>query len=455
MITEGYPQFTIFLVLGVGLLLAILRPYKAFLLAVLLLTAGNIAMFNKTRTTFLGPILNLSDACMLVALIAMLFDRLRSNEPVLLPKIIVILFVVVTIAGLQSLWKLGWTYETIRAYRWALQLPLALFLGANLVTSAQRARKLVAVLLCGAVLAALQHIAYVWSAWRTPNLQSYEAVRTISFWGGCMSSAFLVTTVVWKLPANMWKKIAYIIMGILLLTSLLMNQTRSVWLATACSIPCLLVLFKLRNRFVSIMRFGIIAALIVFGMVIVLKFTMPSVRVLDMTLKRVNTLLNDKTRKMETSTREKSFRTEMASWMDGTLIFGRGLYFFQTIKTPRDWKRYIAFGHLGYVTYLSQLGLIGLLAYGVYLPLSIIQDGRWLWSYGGEPIIRYIGLLGTASIICMSIMFIMSSQLLSPGFEAPGILFGAMWALVRHYKTTPVDVSCRGNLFKSNHQINC
>jgi hypothetical protein len=300
----------------------------------------------------------------------------------------------------------------------------------------------VAVLLCGAVLAALQHIAYVWSAWRTLNLQSYEAVRTIVYWAGGMSSAFLVTAVIWKLPANMWKKIAYIIMGVLFLTSLLMIQTRSLWLATATTIPCLLILFKLRNRFVSIMRFGIITALIVLGMVIVLKFTMPNVRVLDMAIKRVNTLLNDKTRKMETSTREKSFSTEMASWMDGTLIFGRGLYFFQTIKRARDWKRYIAFGHLGYVTYLSQLGLIGLIVYGIYLPLSIIKDGRWLWSYGGDTVIRYVGLLGTASIICLSIMFIMSSQLLSPGYEAPGILYGAMWALVRRCKTGDENI-CR------------
>ena len=392
-------------------------------------------MFNKTRTELLGPILNLSDACLAVALAAMLIDRSRSKKPIVLPRIIVVLFVVVTIAALQSLWKLGWTYDTIRAYRWALQLPLTFLLGANLVNSPQRAGKLVAVLLCGAALAALQHIAFVWNVWRNLNLQSYDAIRTISFWGGCMASAFLATAAVWKLPLNTWKRTIFIIAGVLFLTTLFMNQTRSLWLGTAGSAFFLMVMYKKKNQILNFFRFGIIALLIVMGMVFVLKTTMPNIRILDMTVKRANDLLNDKTRKMETSTREKSFHTEMASWMDGTLIFGRGLYFFQTIKKPRDWKRYVAFAHLGYITYLSQLGLIGLIAYGVYLPLSVILDGRWLWSYGGDPAIRYVGVLGVASIICLSIMFIMSSQLLSPGYESPGVLYGAMWALVRWRKT--------------------
>ena len=43
MAVEGYPQAVLFLVLGMGILLAILRPYTAFLFAVLLLTAANVA----------------------------------------------------------------------------------------------------------------------------------------------------------------------------------------------------------------------------------------------------------------------------------------------------------------------------------------------------------------------------------------------------------------------------
>jgi len=57
-----------------------LKPYEAFLLATLLLTAGNAETFNQTRTTTLGPYLNLSDACLLVALVAVLFDRLYTNK---------------------------------------------------------------------------------------------------------------------------------------------------------------------------------------------------------------------------------------------------------------------------------------------------------------------------------------------------------------------------------------
>ena len=430
---EGYPQFIIFLVLGIGLLLAILRPYTAFLFAVLLLTAANVAMFNKTRTEWLGPVFNLSDACLLIALIAMLVDRSRSKKPILLPRIIIILFFVVTIAGLQSLWKLGWTYETIRAYRWALQLPLTFLLGANLVTGSQRARKLVAVLLCGAVLAAVQHLLFVSNVWQTKslNMQTYELMRTISYWGGCLASAFLLSAVVWKLPTTLVRKALYFFVGILFLATLFLNQTRSIWLATIASIPFLLVVLKIRYPIRRLIRIVVLTCIMVVAFAWACQYLIPGLDVFGVVDERAYTLLS---KESHMGTRERSFSAEMTSWMDGTLIFGQGLDFMQTVKNSEDPSRRIAFGHLGYVTYLSQLGLIGLLAYGIYLPLSIIKDSRWLWFYGGEPIIRYVGLLGTASIICLSIMFIMSSQLLSPSYSAPGILYGAMWALVRQCK---------------------
>jgi len=121
----------------------------------------------------------------------------------------------------------------------------------------------------------------------------------------------------------------------------------------------------------------------------------------------------------------------MSSWMDGTLIFGRGQYFFQTVRNPHNYAYLAAFNHLGYVTYLPQLGLIGLFVYGFYFPLSIIRDGRWLWRYGSLPILRYVGLLGSASIICPPIMFLMSSHFLAIGYFAPGTLYGALWSLTR------------------------
>jgi hypothetical protein len=58
-----------------------------------------------------------------------------------------------------------------------------------------------------------------------------------------------------------------------------------------------------------------------------------------------------------------------------------------------------------------------------------------LWRCAEPEVLRYLGLLGVASIVCLSIMFVMSSQFLSLGAFAPGVLYGAVWAAVRGQRT--------------------
>jgi len=73
---QGYPAIFIIITLALGIPLAILKPYEAFLLSILLLTAGDAVMFNRTRTTLLGPYLNLGDVCVLI-----LYEGAFANPP--------------------------------------------------------------------------------------------------------------------------------------------------------------------------------------------------------------------------------------------------------------------------------------------------------------------------------------------------------------------------------------
>lgn len=452
MIETGYPSIFIYLVLVIGFVLVLFRPYKAFLLVVVLLAAGNAAMFNQTRTVTLGPYLNLGDACLLVAIVALFFDRYRSKKPLQVPQVVPLILFALTISALQSFWKLGWTYETARAYRWGLEVPIAYFIGANMVTSCKRAKPLVAALLCGAALAAIQHLFFIVTVWqsRSLNMQSYELMRTIAYKSGGMSAAFLLTGLIWKVPTGILKRGLYVIAGMLFLVTILLAQSRSVWFATAGAVPCLLVFLKRRNRVVNVMRFGIIVVLMVFVTAWVCKHLMPGLDISDMATHRIKLLSEDNTRNIHMGTRERAFKAEMSSWLKGTLIFGRGLYFFQTLRKPESPTERIAFGHLGHVTYLSQMGLIGFLAYGLYFPLRVLQDGRWLWGNGGQPVLRYVGLLGAASIILLSIMFLMSSHFLSLGYFAPGVLYGSMWSLVRTQKRATREDSIRISQYKEH-----
>jgi len=256
-------------------------------------------------------------------------------------------------------------------------------------------------------------------------------MRTIAYKSGGISAAFLLTGLIWKVPTGILKRGLYVIAGMLFLVTILLAQSRSVWFATAGAVPCLLVFLKRRNRVVNVMRFGIIVVLMVFATAWVCEHVMPGLDISDMATDRIKLLFEDDTRKVHIGTRERALKAEMSDWLNGTLIFGRGLYFYQTIRNPESHTEHIAFGHLGYVTYLSQLGVVGLLTYGFYLPVRVIRNGRWLWSHGDLPILRYMGLLGAASIILLSIKFLMSSHFLALGYFAPGVLYGSLWSLAK------------------------
>jgi len=422
----------IVLVLALGILLAFVRPYVGFLFAVLLLTAGHVTMFNQTRLAGLGPYLNLSDACVLVAVAALFLDRVAAKQPVRVPQIVPLMLLVVILGAVQSFWKLGWTYESMRALRWALEVPIALFLGANMVTSADRARKLVGILLAGALLAAIQHVVFVANIWRTRslNMQTYENMRTIGFWGGCLAPAFLLTTVVWKLPSSWIRKGLWLAAGGLFLTTIFLNQTRSIWIGLTLAAVALAALFKKRHYMASVAKFVTFGLATIVLLIFACQQLVPGLNVASLFTDRMELLVSSKTARVHMGTRERALGVEMSQWWDGTLVFGRGLYFFQEIENSDDPAYKIAFGHLGYVTYLSQLGLIGVAVYGVCLPLGVIRRSRFLYFHSSQPAVQYMALLAASSVLCLSFIFVMSSHFLALGYFAPGVLYGGLSALL-------------------------
>jgi hypothetical protein len=428
---QGYPQFVIPVVLGVGIFLAVVRPYTAFLFALVLLTAGDATKLNQTRVSALGPYFNLSDACMLVALTGFFFDRVAGKRPIRTPQIVFLMCFVLIIATVQSFWRFGWTYETMRAFRWAIDMPVALFLGANLVTSVDRTRGLIRSLLIGALLAAIQHLLLVADIWRTQSLdmRTFHVMRTIVYWAGCMPAAFILTAAIWQMPAGHVKKGLFTLAGLLFFGTVFMNQTRSLWISMAATVPCLLCVFKSSRRVFRAARFVLLIAVVLVATGLIAGRIMPGLDVFKLAGKRLVDLSSEKT---QSGTRQRAFQAEMREWSDGTLVFGRGLYFYQVLPFfPDNPARKIAFGHLGYVTYLSQMGLLGVFVYGLCLPFGAVRDARWLWNCGVSADERYLGLLGGASIICFSIMFVMGAGFLGLGHFAPGVLYGGMWSQVR------------------------
>ncbi|MHC4521003.1 MAG: hypothetical protein ACYTAS_20615, partial [Planctomycetota bacterium] len=326
-----YPQFCIYLVLAIGIPLAFLRPFGAFLLALVLLTAGHSTGFNQTRFPGLGPFLNLTDACVLVVLAAFFFDQVAKKKIIRVPQVVWLMLLVVLIAAIQSCWKFGCTHETLRSFRWALELPIFFFLGANLVSSPVRARKLVRALLVAAVLAAIQHVVLVMGIWQSKSLdmETLHLMRTLGYLGGCFGPTFLMTGAVWRPRVQPEKRMLLGAVGLLFLASLFLTQTRSVWLAAVGAIPCVFLVFKSRYRLGCVVKFAAVIVVLVVAADLAFRRIMPGLNLFEMATGRVTQLVSTES---HTGTRKDAFEFEMNAWWDGTLIFGRGLWFIQGDK---------------------------------------------------------------------------------------------------------------------------
>jgi hypothetical protein len=137
----------------------------------------------------------------------------------------------------------------------------------------------------------------------------------------------------------------------------------------------------------------------------------------------------------DNESRWNDLRVEMGDWLDGNPIIGRGLDYFESInKGPKSGRSLIsksgvAFGHLGYVTYLSQLGLIGLLAYGIWFPRAVVlRSRRLLQQPHAPPEVVHLAALTGAAFIYYPLMFLFSGSFLMVWYVTP-ILVGGVWGM--------------------------
>jgi len=452
MVPEGYSQVFILVIFVIGIPLAMVRPYGVFLFSCMLMVAGSRFAFISTRTAFFGPYLNMGDACVLIALLGLVVDKWQNKARFSLPSLLIVILSVLFVAAMQSFAKLGWTYYTLRAVRWSMAFPIGLFLGVNFVNSPRRAKFLIGAILAGVVLAALQHCRQVAVIQQTLIVDSANHVsyRTIDFIAGGVPCAFLLAGMIWKFPKALPKRLLFLAVGSLLVISLFLNQTRSIWFALIAAVPVTLIVFQQNHRFVLVFRDFILSILVcIIALGIFNKITTET-NLVEIATDRIFRLLDTSEHASTADSRIRAFKTELHQWYKGTLFFGRGLQYFQNMDFGRSSPEIrIAYGHLGYVTYLSQLGLIGLFVYGVYLPLSIVRRARIIWlQRDNDSSSRYLALLGGGCIIYLSIMFLMSSSLLGLDSFAPGILGGSVLALSQRFTVQRAAVRTYRNNYR-------
>jgi hypothetical protein len=132
---------------------------------------------------------------------------------------------------------------------------------------------------------------------------------------------------------------------------------------------------------------------------------------------------------LSTQSRQLAAEVEIDDWLSGNVFIGRGLGYCYTQEFGlRAQRGEIAYGHVGYVTYLSQLGLLGFFVYGLWLPFAtILPAQRFLRRSDSGPASRHLVSLAAAIYIYFIFLSALSGSLLQFEFM-PGILAGVVAA---------------------------
>jgi hypothetical protein len=410
----------------IGLVLIFFRPYWAFLFATFVAISFSNDTLVFTRTEELGAYFNVFDALLIISLLAFIMDR---KPRLVLPSPVIALVSVLSFGALFSALGLGFSLGILRIYRLAVTLPIEFFLAANLVYDEKRIRALLLVLIAGALVAEIQHLFLVFKV--SELTEDTGFLRTIKFYMAGSESWLLAGPYI--AAGSIPHPFIQLGIGALFLAANLTHQTRSIALAFVVAMFGFYLWFTAGTHSYRWKRFKIILVVIGITMMVVI----PSTLLKDLTYAYGNRLAKTVTREDPTAglTRINAFKVEMHDWLSGNplvLMFGNGLGYWTTPHYKltlhrRDFRERIAWGHLGYISYLSQFGILGFLIYGIWFPVAVLRRARRLVKLPGlSPAVMHLALLTGACFILQAIMFLFTHGYLVRYF-LPGLLGGSLW----------------------------
>lgn len=414
-------------VILVGVPLAIGRPKSVLMITSFVVAAFPMGDLAQIRTG-LGAYFNIFDLLTLLVLLGAMIEVFRQDD-LPIPAAVWMTVSVIIIAAIQSIARLGVTYDTIRAARWALTFPGFYFAASVLIDDEKAARSVLVALFLGTAVASVNSLALSVSKSAVFNLSgNYAIIRTAKLMNA--NTYLLPAMTVWPLPAKIDRKILYFTCGVLFVINLILSQTRSAVVAIALTIPIMWFFLRKDRQLKHIVQLAIMLILVAASVYLILHMALPELDILDMLISRILELGDQGG---TTLSRRLAFEYELGVWLSGSMILGKGLSYFQDLR-----RGVIAFNHLGYLTYLAQLGLLGFLVYGIFVPFSTIQKSIKAHN-STSSIVRSFAVLSLSSIVYLSIVFLMSGSLLSHA-PIPGILAGGAWGLSRRIATQEKQV---------------
>jgi hypothetical protein len=222
-------------------------------------------------------------------------------------------------------------------------------------------------------------------------------------------------------------KIVWGVALIFLALTIFFGQWRSVFLGIILSMIFLPVILR---RWKSFIR-GIILVLVgVPLLLITLHYALPSIsasRVMQRFASVTHYLSFTRDIPKEDVTRWRQIERDLEEWSRGNWLIGRGFGFNAFLADGINAN--IAWGHVGYTSYLSQFGLLGLIIFAIYLPLAMLRAGKEVYFSRRDGPTTNLGLLTIVTVVLVSVICFMSTSYLSPTMHSTGFLYGAAWSL--------------------------
>jgi hypothetical protein len=422
--SSGYPSYLLVVVLIVGLSLIIIKAYWGFLFTIILFGILDVNLAILTRIQLTGPYFNMYDALFIIAL----FSIIRDSEvsPLIVPRPVEWILLVLTLGILQTIFYYQINYFVLRALRWSATFPLAFFIGANAVINQERAKPFLYAIIIGAVLnAVLSFMEFKGLTLLRPGDPALRMPGAGNLLG--MSLLVAASQQAFFPNSSLAVKMMWGSALIFIALTILFGQWRSMFLGVILSMIVLPVIIR---RWESFFR-GIMVVLIgVPLLLITLHFTLPSISATHM-LQRfasvTKSLSLTKEIPKEDFTRWRQIERDFEEWSKGNWLIGRGLSFNAFLPDAADPR--VAWGHVGYASYLSHFGLLGLIIFAIYMPLQVLRAGKEVYFANRSGPTINLGLLTMVTVVFVSVICCMSTSYLSPVMHSIGFLYGATWSL--------------------------
>jgi hypothetical protein len=429
--------------LFLGLFLIIFRPYWAFLFSIFVSLSMSAKTLISTRMQETGAFFNLYDACLIIALLSCFIDVFSSKNNFKMPKMALTLLTLVTLGFINTAFSpLRFSYPVLRAYRWAITLPMFFIIAANMVRDEKRVKSLLLTLVAATFLAEAQYY-FLAASLNVGNIanEDPEALRSTLF--ELSSPEVWLLAGPYMIAGRMLRPWVQLGVGCVILAGFLLLQSRGASIAFFLTLAVYHLWFlKGPNAFhlkriIPLIKicFAAILLLAIFNLTALPKSTWD----------KINRTVADQ-EAMEP--RKNDAIVEGRDFLHGniyTMLLGNGLSYYEIYyKNPSLAGKLpgkVGFGHVGYITYLSQLGIVGFLVYALLFPASVILPAKRLFARTDtSSAINYLAAVVGACFLYKSLWFIFTNSYLTVHIY-PGILAGAMWRISQiDWVTSPSPV---------------